>query len=330
LGGTRRDRSLLDQAAALWQDIGNPLGDIAVATAKARLLGGADGLALVEVAEKAALRIGARAAAAEATEVAATCRGSARPPISIQTLGGFRVLRRGEPIPVTAWQSRKARDLVKILVARRGRPTTREALMELLWPGEPPQRLANRFSVALSTARLVLDPDRGDAHGIIADTDQVRLDPDAVEVDVWRFLADARAGLAGRQRQRSATAALLAAAETAYAGDFLEEDPYADWAVELREDARLTYVQVATALAEHATENRDHVAAGRYCLRILERDRYDETAHLALVRSLRASGSHGEAHRRHRAYVLRMREIGVEPSPLPDPTPTGGHFTQIA
>ncbi|MDQ2586896.1 BTAD domain-containing putative transcriptional regulator [Saccharothrix yanglingensis] len=307
--------SLLDQAAAAWAGIGNPLGGIEVSIARARVLGGADGLALVTVAGQAAARLGARGLVAEAASVAGACGRSTGPAVSIRTLGGFRVLRRGETVPATAWQSKKARDLVKILVARRGRPATREALMALLWPDEPPERVANRFSVALSTARLVLDPDRGDGHGIVADNDQVRLDPTVVDVDVIRFLADARAGLTG------GPAALLASAETAYTGDFLEEDPYADWAAELREDARLTYLQVASALAGHAAASGDHVATSRYCLRVLERDCYDETAHLALVRALTASGSHGEARRRYRTYVSRMREIDVEPSPLPDPAP---------
>lgn len=306
---------LLDQAAAVWSEIGNPIGGVEVSIARARVLGGADGLALLTVAERTAAGLGARGLVAEAAAVAETCCRSGGPAVSIRTLGGFRVLRRGEVLPAAAWQSRKARDLVKILVTRQGRPATREALMELLWPDEPPERVANRFSVALSTARLVLDPDRGDGHGIVTDSDHVRLDPTVVDVDVVRFLADARAGLAGGRP------ALLASAETAYTGDFLEEDPYADWAAELREDARLTYLQVASALAGHAAAAGDHVATSRYCLRVLERDGYDETAHLALVRALAAAGSHGEARRRYRTYVSRMREIGVEPGPFPDPTP---------
>ncbi|MER5266114.1 BTAD domain-containing putative transcriptional regulator [Actinosynnema sp. NPDC002837] len=320
---TGRDEalSLLAQAAAAWAEIGNPIGGIEVSIAKARVLGGADGLALVTVAGQAAGRIGARGLVAEAASVAESCGRSTGPAVSIRTLGGFQVLVRGAAVPATAWQSKKARDLVKILVARRGRPATREALMALLWPDEPPERVANRFSVALSTARLVLDPDRCDRHGIVADHDQVRLDPAAVDVDVLRFHADAKAGLAGR------SPALLASAETAYTGDFLEEDPYADWAAELREDTRLTYLQVASALAEHVAAAGDHVATTRYCLRVLERDGYDETAHLTLVRALTAAGSHGEARRRYRAYVSRMREIDVEPSPFPDSTPRGAGLT---
>ena len=93
-----------------------------------------------------------------------------------------------------AWQSKKARDLLKLLVAERGRAVHREALMEALWPGDPVARTANRLSVALSTLRTVLDA--GDAAGpvVLADRTSVRLDLERAEVDVELFLADADAG----------------------------------------------------------------------------------------------------------------------------------------
>ena len=235
--------------------------------------------------------------------------------LSIQTLGGFRVLRGGEPVPVTAWQSRKARDLVKILVTRRGRPVTREALISLLWPGDPVDRAGNRLSVALSTARSVLG--RGAARCLVTEGDTVRLDPGAVTVDVLSFLADAQRGLQAWRQSRPEAWPLLRAAEASYTGDFLEEDPYEDWTNALREEARLTYVQVATVLAGHTGESGEHITASRYCLRILERDQYNEPAHLALVRALAAAGSHGEARRRYRTYVDRMAEIDIEPRPFP-------------
>jgi ATP/maltotriose-dependent transcriptional regulator MalT/DNA-binding SARP family transcriptional activator len=262
-------------------------------------------------------KLGNRHAAARAT-ISGSC-GPAAPALSVQTLGGFRVLRDGEPVPVTAWPSRKARDLVKILVTRRGRPVTREALISLLWPGERAERVGNRLSVALSTVRSVLGSRRGAAaHCVVSEGDTVRLDLDVVTVDVLAFLAGARRGLDAWRDGRQAAWPLLRTAEAAYTGDFLEDDPYEDWTTELREEARLTYVQVAIVLAGHTGGTGEHVTAGRYCLRVLERDQYNEPAHLALTRALRAAGSHGEARRRYRIYVARMAEIDVEPRPFPD------------
>jgi LuxR family maltose regulon positive regulatory protein len=81
-----------------------------------------------------------------------------------------------------------------------------------------------------------------------------------------------------------------------------------------REEARAAYIAVARKLVELATAHADHASAARYALRILERDAYDERAHLALVATRHAAGSHGEAARAYRRYTQRMREIGIQPA----------------
>ncbi|MDQ3972894.1 MAG: winged helix-turn-helix domain-containing protein, partial [Actinomycetota bacterium] len=236
-------------------------------------------------------------------------------------LGGFSVERAGTPVLATEWQSRKARDLLKILIARRGHPVAREALVDLLWPDEEPSRAASRLSVTLSTLRSVLDPHKRFEPGHFVTNDRVAawLRLEHVAVDVEAFLADARAGLRALAAGDPKTAAaLLTAAEAAYAGDFMEEDLYEDWSVVLREEARTTYVSVAMALADLALAAGDHDGAARYLLRVLARDPYDERAHLQLVTALSAAGRHGEARRMYRAYCARMADIDVEPAAFPD------------
>jgi len=109
----------------------------------------------------------------------------------------------------------------------------------------------------------------------------------------------------------------LAAAEAAYTGDFLEEDAYEEWAIGIREECRAVYTQVVRALADEARARGDTDPATRFYLRILERDPYDESAHLGLVTALEAAGRHGEARRCFRTYCARMDEIGVESAPFP-------------
>jgi DNA-binding SARP family transcriptional activator len=114
-----------------------------------------------------------------------------------------------------------------------------------------------------------------------------------------------------------AAIARFESAEALYAGDFLEEDPYEDWAVGLREEAQATYIAVARTLAAAAAERGDADGATRFYLRILERDAYDEGAHLGLVSALLAAGRHGEARRRYGFYATKMAEIAVEAAPIP-------------
>ncbi len=71
------------------------------------------------------------------------------------------------------------------------------------------------------------------------------------------------------------------------------------------------------ALIELAAARRDHEAVGSYSLRLLERDPFDEPAHLALVAARSAARAHGEARRAYGGYIARMEQIGVEPAPFP-------------
>jgi DNA-binding SARP family transcriptional activator len=172
--------------------------------------------------------------------------------------------------------------------------------------------------VALSTLRSVLDPARSLAqdHFVVAVDGAIRLSLDAVELDVESFLETAESGLRARRSGLQEEALpLLELAEAAYSGDFLEEDRYEDWAEPLRNEARAVYVDILRALAETT-------GAAKYFLRIIERDPYDEPAHLGLVAALQAAGSHGEARRAYRTYVARMQEISTEPAAFPAPALT--------
>jgi DNA-binding SARP family transcriptional activator len=240
--------------------------------------------------------------------------------VAIRTLGAFRVLRGGQPVPLASWQSKKARTLVKMLVSRRGRATTRDQLMDALWPDEPPAAVTRRLSVALATARAVLDPEhRYPAdYFLVAEKDAVRLDLANVQVDVDCFLRQAAFGLDLHRAGRLAEARdALGEAEAAYGGDFLEEDRYEDWAAPMREEARAAYHTVTMTLAEIAICAGDHAAAVRHYLRVLESDEHNEPAHLGLVAALDQDGRHGEARRAYRVYTERMAQIEVPVAPFP-------------
>jgi DNA-binding SARP family transcriptional activator len=172
----------------------------------------------------------------------------------------------------------------------------------------------------LVTARTALDPGRrlSAGHFITADRYAVSLRRERVAVDVEQFLAAAHEGLAHYRAGRFADARRpLEAADGMYGGDFLEEDLYEDWAASPREEARAAYVSVAGALAELAGADGDHDAATRHRLEVIERDPFDEAAHLALVGLLLGARRHGAARRAYARYAAWMKQIGVEPAAFP-------------
>jgi ATP/maltotriose-dependent transcriptional regulator MalT/DNA-binding SARP family transcriptional activator len=313
---------LLEEALRLWRHVGNVVHGAAVELALARFSKDSAAHRVANRAERRLRRLGVRISAAGPAGLLRFVAERRDVPLALETLGGFRVVREGLPVPAAEWRSQKARALLKILVARRGVPVPREMLMEALWPGVDVAKSANRLSVALSAVRSVLAGKRHDpARYVRADGDAVALILEHVVVDVEEFLAEALEGLELRAAGLFAEAGeRLEHAIALYRGDFLEEDAYSEWAVPLREEARALHANVAHTLAEDAAAAGRYDEAAGYSLRVLDRDRYDERAHLGLVTSLVAGGRHGEARRAYRAYCSRMDEIGVESAPFPVPS----------
>jgi ATP/maltotriose-dependent transcriptional regulator MalT/DNA-binding SARP family transcriptional activator len=315
-----RRRTLLDDARAVWSQLGSPLGGARIDVALAEITPGADGAALAASAADTLDRLGAKRDAARARSIAASAYSDQASGVTVNVLGGFSVFENGLQVPASNWQSQVARDLLKMLAINRGRPIHREVLIERLWPGEFGDKASNRLSVALSAIRNAVDSGRQHPadYAVIADRESVALNVANVAVDVDHFLAEGTRGLdLIRQGSRAHGLALLRLAEARYSGDVLEEQPYADWALPLREEALALYLSIAGVLAEADTAGGDHDSAARRYLRMTERDPYSEHAYLGAVSALRTAGHHGSAQRLYATYVAKMADIDVEPATFP-------------
>lgn len=230
----------------------------------------------------------------------------------VAVLGTFDVVTvDGE---TARWTSRKARSLLKILVARRGAPIAREELMGALWPDESPDDLANRMAVAVSTVRRALDPRRSLAVDALvrAEAGSLRLVPDHVEIDVETFLDLGQAALAAHRDGREDAHRLLHVAVDAYHGEALPDEPYEEWAETLRSHVAATYAALLRAVASRAAGEGDPLVESDALRRLLVLDPYDEYAHVGLVNALRSLGAHGQAQAARERYVASMAELGVQ------------------
>jgi len=310
----------LEEAEEIWSRLEAPIGLARVELARAMRVGGATGAARAARAAATLSRLGASELARTAQNAAAAMAQAPSSGLTIKTLGGFDVIIDGRHTPRSAWQSKVAREVLWMLIAARGRPMNREVLIDRLWPDEDLAKASNRLSVALSTIRKVLDPAgvHVSHHHIVADRDSVAITENAA-IDVEEFLREARTGQDLIRHGDTREGLIhLHAAEDRYVGEFLEEEPFADWAVSLREQARSEYLTVASILASDAESEGDHERAARRYLRMLERDSYNEPAHLGVIRSMQRLGRHGTARRLYGIYVSRMSDLEVEPEPFPE------------
>jgi LuxR family maltose regulon positive regulatory protein len=238
---------------------------------------------------------------------------STSPALSVFALGSLRIVRDSGPIPESAWVRKKARTLFGYLLCSRPRGVHKEQLMELLWPGADAQRSAHGLQVVLSDLRGVLANGGSTQEGRIF----VCRIGDVYSLDVGRAgWVDAEAFEAGCEAGRRAEAAgdreaairYLVAAESLYAGDFLVEEQFSDWAAARRERLRDQYLDVLLRLLRH------HEAAGRsdmaveYAKKALAADPYLEPCYRDLMRHSAALGDHGGVLRAYTRCQAAMRE----------------------
>jgi DNA-binding SARP family transcriptional activator len=308
-------RAHLHEALTLWTAAGAPpfVDRILVLLGRLPGAGGSDRVAAREAGQRL-VALGVRAVAGEPALPA----DGVSSPLHVRVLGGFEVVAGGRPVKMTAWRSRQARTLVKMLVARRGRPIPRGEVCEILWPDDEPQRTAHRLSVLLSVVRGVLDASKAwdPDHYIRADAAGVSLDLTHVTVDALDLMRDAahaeqlaRSGDVARARE------LLLEVDTAYHGDAFDEEPYEEWAGPLREEARAAWTRSLRTSAELSLGLGEPEQAVTTLVRLLTADPLDESAHRQLVEVLVDSGRHGEARRAWERWAAAMRSIDApEPS----------------
>ncbi len=226
----------------------------------------------------------------------------------ITVLGDFEV-RTADDTPAR-WQSRKARQLLKILIARRGMSIGRRNLMHMLWPEGSVQQVANRFSVAATTVRRAFDPTGALPRDTYLETQNglVRLCVERLDIDVERFLTGAEAALASGASPDTKASQLLEALAM-YTGETFTDEIEEPWAEELRREVHITFFAAAHTLAELSESLGDQLARVEAYRRILAMDEYDQRAHEGLIDALTRLRSHGQAAAARSVYTQRMAEL---------------------
>ena len=251
---------------------------------------------------------------AEANTVQAERRAKVSGALRIGLLGGFTVSVGERKVDARAWRLRKAANLMKLLALAPGHRLHRERAMDLLWPESSKKAASNNLRQTLHVARKTLYTDPEIASGYLSVSgEQLVLCPlGQLWVDV-----DAFEEAAATARRSNDPAAYRAAIEL-YSGELLPEDRYEEWAEDLRQDLRRTFLSLLVELArlhEERGADEDLAQAIQALQRALAEEPTNEEAHVALMRAYALSERQGEALRQYgRLSEALSSGLGVEPS----------------
>jgi len=206
---------------------------------------------------------------------------------SVTVLGRFEVAVDGHVVPVNAWRSRRAADVVKILALAPGYAMHRERVMAALWPELGPDAAAANLRKAVHYARRAMDAEEA----IRSESGVLSLWAGQVDVDATRFLAAADAASDPEQCEQAAAL---------YTGELLPADRYEPWLEQTRWRLRDRYLAM--------------LRGARRWDRVLAHDPTDEIAHRELMRAHLLAGRRRDAIRQFEQLRDVLREhIGVGP-----------------
>ena len=226
--------------------------------------------------------------------------------LRIRALGGFELMRDGEPMRFTGKTQQRPLEILKYVVAAGGKAVDGENVTATLWPDSDGAAAKSSFDSALFRLRKLVDVD----NAIDLSSGQMSLTRSLVWTDVWALEAALENAGAGESGPAAAARRLL----DAYPGPLLggEDNP---WVAKPRDALRARFVRALMDLGAALERAGDWTTAIDVYRRGLEADNLAESFYRGLMRALAATGNHAEA----LGAFRRCRELlsivlGLKPS----------------
>lgn len=231
-------------------------------------------------------------------------------PLRVRTLGGFALQRDGAA-PAPRKESRKALDLLKLLVAQGGGPVPVERLCAALWPDAPGDAARNSFDNTLHRLRKLVG---GERH-LLLQAGGLSLDPATCWTDVAALQACLDA-LPAAEQDLTALRAQVAHTLTLHAGPFLagEDELPEVLAARLRLETRFARALVQAGRRLEAAGELDEAA--QLYERVVEQQPLAEDVYRHLIACLLRLGRRAEAFDAYRRCRQQLSVLlNLHPAP---------------
>ncbi|MEU1812777.1 hypothetical protein [Micromonospora aurantiaca (nom. illeg.)] len=237
-----------------------------------------------------------------------TLPSAASSAVRLRVLGRPALLIDGQPITIR----RSAALQVLVLLAAHPDGATTTQLVQAIWPGLPAHTVTGRLYTTLSDLRAAVRAVTPVA--VLASTDdRYQLDPEHVDVDLWRLQAAARHAAATLADPIPAWQAVV----DAYTGDLATGHTW-PWIDLPREAARRLVLDAYASLAAAHTDAHDRLRILQAAIRV---DPYNQDLHQRAADELTALGDPAAAHRLLHTHRQLLHRAGA---PASDP-PIGAH-----
>jgi DNA-binding SARP family transcriptional activator len=243
-------------------------------------------------------------------QLAAWARSSApaaEPHLRLFVLGRTRIMN-GDAAREGRWTGNRAGHILKLLVAERHRDLPSDEIITTLWPPDSsPDARGVRYFVRQLRHHLEPDGATDPPSSFVAATRSGYALHRArvwIDADVFEQLVTEGCAAAGRDDDRARD--LLRDGVAMYRGDFLADEPYAEWALPERDRLRDLMGRALRTLAEIELRRGELADATSALVRLGELEPFDLDLHRELFALLLRRGRRSETHRRYETLRRRM------------------------
>lgn len=251
----------------------------------------------------------------------AVAHASRSPRLRVRTFGQLQIWRDDQAIGI--WDRPQAETIVKILLVRRargGRAVAADELITRLWPDADEEGGRKKLLPLISNARHTLEPDiePRDSNFILRSSNGYYFNiSDNVTWDLLGFRDYLHQGSTFIKEERWEEAiAELEKGQALYRGDFLAEDRYADWAIDIRREITADYCNLLVQLADAYAATGRYIQAVDACEAALAKDPLLESVYRRLMTFHYCNGEKAQALKVYRDCLKLFEELfGESPTP---------------